>query len=86
MNAAPDALERWIVEMVERTPTRSVAPEEIARALAGAHFEDLVPAVCAAALRLESRGLLHWVQDRRRVDPYTVVGAFRFSVPTRDAS
>ncbi len=72
-------LERWIVEMVDQG---SVSPEDVARSLAGPNFEDLVPAVCAAALRLESRGLVHWVQDGRRVNPYKVVGAFRLSRST----
>jgi hypothetical protein len=77
---APDQaeLERTILTLLERrAPGRTICPSDAARAVAGAGFRPLMPAVREAAAALVRRGELEVTQRGEVVDPAAARGAIR---------
>lgn len=71
-----------MLELVAKRGTSTACPSEVARAVGGTAWRELMPAVRAAAARLQQRGKLDVFQRGRPVDVATARGPVRLR--TRD--
>lgn len=83
--ASPEELEATVLSLLEdRGPGKSLDPQEVARALGGAHPEGwgpLMQPVRRAAVRLMKEGRAVIVRKGRVVDPDDFKGTYRIRLP-----
>ena len=85
MMVSPEALEAADLSLLEeRGPGKSLDPQEVARALGGAHpdgWGPLMQPVRRAAVRLMKEGRAVIVRKGRVVDPDDFKGTYRIRLP-----
>lgn len=83
--ASPEELEATVLSLLEeRGPGKSLDPQEVARALGGAHpdgWGPLMQPVRRAAVRLMKEGRAVIVRKGRVVDPDDFKGTYRIRLP-----
>lgn len=82
MHPPPDtALDPLLLDLAHRRgPGKTFCPSEAARALS-ADWRPLMPAIRAAAARLQAQGRLQATQRGAPVDPATAPGPIRLGLP-----
>lgn len=80
---SPKALERAILALLSRRDGKTICPSEVARRFSPTGFAALMPAVRAAAARLERRGTVVASQRGTRVDPLEARGPIRLALVKR---
>lgn len=87
--SSEQAAEATVLEMAARSAKgRSIAPEEVARALAtGPDWQLQLPLVRRVALRLAAEGRLVIYRKGKPIDPAELRGVYRLGLPSAsDAS
>jgi hypothetical protein len=88
MDLDPDAIAREILRLVsERGAGKTIAPMDVARALAGDHpdaWGPVMPAIRRAAVRLMKDGQLLIYRKGRPVDPDDFKGVYRIGLAEID--
>ena len=82
MTTTDSEIERVLLALgAERGFEKTFCPSEAARRLDPNDWRELMPAVCAAAIRLVEAGKLRCTQRGEDVNPANVRGPVRFSLP-----
>jgi hypothetical protein len=77
----PATIAAAILDLVQsRSPGKTICPSEVARRLAPTAWRALMPAVRAAAARLQNQGLIIVTQRGRPVDPLAAKGPIRLGL------
>ena len=80
----PETIENTILELVNRRAAGStICPSEVARALTGDDWRDLMNSVTDAAWRLEASGLVIILKRGRPVSRKSTRGPVRIGLPRK---
>jgi len=70
----------FLEKVHQRGADKSICPSEIARALGGATWRDLMPAVREVGTMLAREGAIVVTQKGQVVDPFQVKGPIRYRI------
>ncbi|MEO1399756.1 MAG: DUF3253 domain-containing protein [Cyanobacteria bacterium J06635_1] len=69
-----------LTQVTQRGPDKTICPSEVARALGGSDWRDLMSAVRAQGKQLAAEGKIWIMQKGQRVDAERIKGPIRYRI------